>query len=73
MEKLKAIKILLNCSEDTVIDDNWWDYFMNDPKEYDAMILLSGLESYKKILDIYEGYLVREFLCEILNFKYEVK
>ena len=73
MNKLEAIEILLNVDSTTVIDEGWWDSFMEDPKEYDAMILLSGLESYKKILDIYEGYLIREFLCEVLNFEYEVK
>ena len=73
MNKLEAIEILLNCSEDTVIDDNWWDYFMEDPKEYEAMLLLSEMNNYKSILDVYEGYLIREFLCEVLNFEYEVK
>ena len=73
MNKLEAIEILLDVDITTVIDENWWDCFMNDPKEYEAMMLLSGLESYKKILDKFEGYLVREFLCEVLNFEYEVK
>lgn len=73
MNKLEAIEILLNCSEDTVIDDNWWDYFMEDPSYYNAMICLSKMNSYKEILDKYEGFYVREFLCEVLNFEYEVK
>lgn len=73
MNKLEAIEILLNVDPTTVIDDTWWDYFMEDPKEYNAMMLLSELKSYKEILDVYEGYYIREFLCEILNFKYEVE
>lgn len=73
MNKLEAIDILLGVDTTTVIDENWWDYFMDDPKEYNAMMLLSGLESYKKLLDVYEGYLVREFLCEVLNFEYVVQ
>jgi hypothetical protein len=73
MNKLEAIETLLNVDPTTVIDEGWWDSFMEDPKEYDAMMLLSGLKSYKEILDKFEGYLIREFLSEILNFEYEVK
>lgn len=73
MNKLEAIALLLKCDPTTVIDDIWWDSFMYDPTFYDAMMLLSGLSSYKEILDTYEGYYIREFLCEILNFEYEVK
>lgn len=73
MNKLEAIEILLDVDITTVIDECWWDCFMDDPKEYEAMMLLSGLENYKEILDKFEGYLVREFLCEVLNFEYEVK
>lgn len=73
MNKLEAIEILLNVDPTTVIDDTWWDYFMEDPKEYNAMMLLSGLSSYKEILDKFEGFYIKEFLCEVLNFDYEVK
>ena len=73
MTKLEAIEILLDCDKETVIDDTWWDYFMEDPSEYNAMICLSEMNSYKEILDKYEGFYIREFLCEVLNFDYEVK
>ena len=73
MNKLEAIELLLKCDSTTVIDAIWWDSFMYDPTFYDAMMLLSGLKSYKEILDKFEGYLIRQFLCEVLNFEYEVK
>lgn len=70
MTKLEAIEVLLECDPSTVIDDNWWDCFKEDPKYYDAMITLTGMSSYKAILNKYEGFYIREFLCHVLNLGY---
>jgi hypothetical protein len=70
LTKLEAIEVLLEYNSSTVIDDNWWDSFKGDPTCYDAMIVLSGMNSYKAILDKYEGFYIREFLCHVLNLGY---
>ena len=71
MNKLEAIEILLNVDITTVIDENWWDSFMEDPKYYDAMLVLSGMSSYKEILNMFEGFYIRDFICNCLNIAYQ--
>jgi hypothetical protein len=70
MSKLEAIEVLLKCDPTTIIDDNWWDYFMFDPTYYNAMLVLSDYQSYKSILKVYEGYLIRDFICDCINIEY---
>jgi len=72
MTKLEAIEVLLEWDTSTVIDDNWWDYFMEDPTYYNAMMVLTEMKSYKTILDKYEGFYIREFLCDVLNLNYQI-
>ena len=72
MTKLGAIEVLLECDPSTVIDDTWWDYFMEDPTYYDAMMVLTEMKSYKAILDKYEGFYIREFLCDVLHLDYQI-
>lgn len=72
MTKLGAIEVLLECDTSTVIDDIWWDYFMEDPTYYDAMIVLTEMKSYKTILKKYEGFYIREFLCDVLHLDYQI-
>jgi hypothetical protein len=72
MTKLEAIEVLLECDPTTIIDEIWWEYFIENPSYYDAMMILTEMKSYKAILNKYEGYYIREFLCDVLNLNYQI-
>lgn len=57
-----AINKLLDLDQTTVIDDVWEDYLDEDLEILNSLKLLSGLNTYEKILAMYEGYYIKDFL-----------
>ena len=66
MTKYQAIKILFDVSDDTVIDNTWYDSLI-ESDILCAMFIVSGLTNYKKILEKHEGDYIDEFLNTYLN------
>lgn len=64
--KKEAVVRLLSIDQDTVIDENWFSYFIEGDTLL-CLFIITNLNSYKEILDIYEGWTIDELLNEILN------
>jgi len=64
----KAFDILHNLDPSTVIDCNWYGYFIDDTQTLIALLTVSRIETYKDFLSKYEGYTIPEFLEDIYSY-----
>lgn len=65
MTNLEAIVILEKIDHLTVIDGNWWGYFIDKMDTPNAIFRLTNLNDWQSVLGKYEGYTMFEFLEEI--------
>ena len=67
MDTIRALRILLNIEPNTVIDPNWWDYFMNDMTTLNALLEITKRNDYEDVLCEYEGFTVEELIENIIE------
>ena len=67
MDTIRALRILLNLEPNTVIDPNWWDHFMSDMTTLNALLEITGYNTYEDILVEYEGSTVEELIEDVIK------
>jgi len=65
MTKREALTIILEINSNTVIDDVWYEYFIDDFNKLRALLVLFNYQSYKQLLDDHEGSTLAELIEDL--------
>lgn len=64
--KREALEIVLKIDPETVVDDNWWGYFMTDMRKLIALLILFNCSDYQEFLDLYEGEIIDDLIEDLI-------
>ena len=65
MKKRTALRRILEIDPDTVVDDVWWEYFIDDLDKLIALLVVFDCYDYKEFLDKHEGSTIEELINDL--------